>query len=357
MPTIILLVLIIVIIVGLVALSNRLLHSRLNRDDVLVMSYWGELWIATEDEYEHPVTLANCGIAVNGEEFESPLLLSPNHEYVAYVTRLEGATFNHVRLSDGTSLAERLIGPQPEHSDRQGEGYIHSWPSWSPDGGRLTWLVHSTAEAASFLVVCEVETGEVTTLIPQMPSPCNVGGVLVAWGRAGIVVHRTVREGGKQVEELLLYDLNGKLKLAFVAPQSPLADFFWVEEGSKEKLAVLGRDGHVDLLDVGTAVWKRMQGELEMVGAKRNGLRVRYSPVGPRWEVVMGGGKRVRLDYQGWRLHQGIAIAPSGLMVAFVTDRVYVWEGGRLEAVGLPYRDEVDVRASLVWTAARWRVV
>ena len=304
--------------------------------DALLVACGGRFWLVTEDVLDDPVEVT----AWAGKRLQSPLFLSPNREYVAYVAAADPPhpEGNAVWLADGNTLEERLIGPQPDDYPRT--HYVHSAPTWSPDGARLAWVAY---QQGAFLVVHDIATNETWTVIEDFPA-----AGLLNWGQEALAVYYRTETA------FLFYDAAGEFLVSAPLAADTMRDFFWADVDGTEALVVVHAAGVVEVLDDAAMTWRPLRGELEMVvGTRHVSSVLRYRPSSQEWSVISPDGRRYPLDYWGHRRDGSITLASDGKTVVYVTDRVYWWRDGDARPVNIP----AARGASVVWSPVRWRVV
>ena len=354
--------------------------------DWLVVQNNGQLWAFTDDSLANPILFENCGIGVGQEAFLSPMLLAPNGDHIAYQAQPVQVDLNrtlavqsvpptNIRICNGIDLADYGIGNQPDDFNAYDAGRplhfrIHSNPTWSPDSHRIAWTFITMTNGDPFLglfihTVFARDGVVISTELPQQ------GGVLIplesAWGESGIFVASQTTTGVNDdiILELLHFQDNGVLLNRAAMPTGggrgfPF-DFFIVDNQGTEAVVLVYSTGVIEVLDIANGTWSPWSGKLQAyapeapAGSLVLNYRIENEQI-PIWEVETADGVTTRLDYGGLRLDHGIAIAPNGQSVAYVSDAVYHWENGVVETLPLQI-DSADSEVSMVWSPILWRLV
>lgn len=352
----------------------------------------GEFWFANETRVDDPATWEACGKAANGEEPISRLIMSPNGDHLAYLNFVAGFDFltfgiaapppNVIRICNGIDLVEILATAQPEDVAfdlEAGFNYIsHSQPAWSPDSRQLAWTqirIGDETEALE-LVVYDLASGTSQVISSDFPPQFGMPIALpVKWGEMGIAVISETFDESEQLPrtEILLFAPDGShveiLAVPFSNDSAYLYDvvFATYQEQEREILVALHNDGSKSYYDPLIGGWVGVEGVLQVYApeAPAESLSINFAygsdntqtMTQPLWELNLLDGNKILMDYYDLPSMRTIAIAPNGQSVAFVTDRVYLWQDGAVQAVALPNEGELTGATSIVWSPLAWRVV
>lgn len=350
--------------------------------DVLVIANYGDWWASFEGATIDPFLVNFCGISLHGERQISPLVMSPNGDFVAYLTYplavtevmeasggIGGPVANQVRLCNGIDSVDISVPSQPADFvfDMQANIYYNnSAPTWSPDNTHLAWTAWRFPQDDFVLAIYSVATGETTYIEGQIPPQYGVPtGLPTYWGQSGIAVISYTYDATTQTEKgsVLLFDIEGALLTEHVL-STYAAEYLWVDDNGVEKLALIYPDAQVDLWDPSTKTVAPLSGRLEYftpeTPAQTYRLTFEYIAYNETtWTVWSNDGSLIaELPFIGTPASQRLAMAPSTQSIAYISDNVaWMWSNGTTTSVLIPTDAEgLDFNASLIWAPMRWRV-
>lgn len=350
--------------------------------DVLVIASYGDWWASLEGRYAEPFLVDFCGTSAHGETQVGPMVMSPDGDYVAYLTLplavsemmeasggIGGTVASQVRLCDGIESVDILLPSQPDNFNFAEEGltfYHNSSPSWSPDGQSLAWSAWRYPEDDFVLVIFSATSGQMTTIEGVIPSQYGIPmGLQTLWGRSGIALVSYTYDFDTQVEQnsILLFDTSGNLITEHVN-ETYADDYLWVDDNGQEKLALVYPNSLVELWEPTGNTLETLAGRLEYYAAEAANptYRLTYEYISyntTNWVVWDAAGNQVaQLPYIGNSSAQGIAVAGSTQSIAYLADHIaWVWNNGTTESVLIPTGpDGLSYDANLIWAPMQWRV-
>lgn len=378
----------VVLIAALVGAWGNALAQEQPLQDWLVMYHYGDFWFANEQRIAEPTYWDGCGTVANGETPVSPIIMSPNGDHLVYLNypvdfKIELLTFagpppTVIRLCNGIDLAESMVAGQPADfniTDLDAVNYVsHSTPAWSPDSTKLAWTAvsHGGGDATYELVVFDIATNHSQVIATEFPAQFGVAVPLqVAWGTMGIVVmsQTFVESSGTVQPELLIYAKEGQLLNTIAVPESEeigyFRDFVLADNAGEEVIVVFYTEGFQNQLNPGTGEFAPLEGVLQLYApdAPPESLSLNFSyssSLGgqePIWELNALDGTKTRLEYFDPPSAHSIGISPSGQMIAYAAEQVFVWSAGQVQIAGIPTDSTIDPNTSLAWSPLAWRIV
>lgn len=349
--------------------------------DVLVISSSGDWWASAEGGYTEPLLVNFCGTSAHGETQVGPMVMSPNGDYVAYLTfppavsemmeaegGIGGTVATQVHLCNGLESVDTLLPSQPSDFDFTNAGltfYNNSSPSWSPDGQYLAWSAWRFPQDDFVLFIYSL-TGQMTMIEGAIPAQYGIPlGLQTLWGQSGIALISYTYDFDTQIEtsSVLLFDPTGSLITEHIN-ETYADDYLWVNDNGQEKLALVYPNSRVELWEPTGDTLETLAGRLEYVAAEAATplYRLTYDYISyntTNWVIWDAAGNQVaQLPYVGNSSAQGIAMAGSTASIAYLADGVaWVWNNGATESVLIPTGpDGLSYDATLIWAPMQWRV-
>lgn len=350
--------------------------------DVLVISSSGDWWASAEGGYTEPFLVDFCGTSAHGETQIGPMVMSPDGDYVAYLTYppavtammeaqggIGGTVASQVRLCDGIEGIDNVLPSQPSNfsfADENLAYYHNSSPSWSPDGQYLAWSAWRYPQDDFVLAIYALASGETTYFEGVIPPQYGVpSGLPTLWGPSGIALVSYTYDFDTQVEQnsILLFDPSGILIAEHRNEAFPF-DYLWVDDNGQEKFALIYPNNLVELWEPTGDTLETLDGRLEYVAAEAATplYHLTYDYISyntTNWVIWDAAGNQVaQLPYVGNSSAQGIAMAGSTASIAYLADSVaWVWNNGTTESVLIPTGpDGLSRTSNLIWAPMQWRV-
>lgn len=356
-------------------------------EDVLVIANAGDWWAAPEYTYTDPLLLNFCGNIEHGELQVSPMAMSPDGDYVAYLTYppevtavmeaeggIGGPVATNVRLCDGWTSTDSVLPSQPTDfafSSQANIYHTNPLPTWSPDSSQLAWAFWRFPQNDFILAIYTLETGEISYTEGVIPPQYGIpNGLDAYWGQSGIAAISYVYnpDAGAETASILLFDSTGRLLKERVLGTYGEVDlpshYLWFDDKGTEHLALIYEGGLVSMWDPNTDEINPFSGWLEYYSpegsiAPTYRLTFHYKAYNNTvWEVWSSDGEWItELPFAGSPRDQQIAISPSTNSIAYIADNVaWVWSSGVTESVWIPTDpDGLSYGASLIWAPMLWR--
>ncbi len=249
--------------------------------------------------------------------------------------------------------------------DSTPDGLFRSDPTWSPDGRSLAWTeflgtTDSNEKRPVKLVIYDMITKRRYT-VTTLPINRLFGSSTqsVAWGPGGIAVWNTLEDNTAEID---VFSPGGKLlsssKIVVVD------DLFWVKDGNKDLIAILGATKETDPFN-----WFRldplqndsispMEGQPELIHNKPNQTNVYLDPVSDNfnvWTVKLPGGHTYRVSpFENPQYYANfyLSISPDDSQVAYIDSQndVYILSANGATKIA-------SNAGSIAWTATAWQVM
>lgn len=269
-----------------------------------------------------------------------------------------------------TGIVARFSQPDDaalfDPSGRPDKFTIRSLPAWSPDGGALTWTQCPAACDPATVVRYDLASGALTELATLPPLYGVPSSVPVAWGGPLILAQAYTYDEAAQreVSRLFGYDpATGGVVLDVELSQSDtsgVTDFFWIDVGGAQQIAVLRSSGAWLRLDPASGETGLLEGTPEV-----------YNPLAPDGISAVADGRAAQFANLNWLMREGDTLtplsadvrgftppsaAPDGSALLFydnLTPRIY--RAGELLDLPLPPLSPATP-AYATWGAQAWRL-
>jgi hypothetical protein len=245
-------------------------------------------------------------------------------------------------------------------------------PVWSPDGTMLAWTEQTFPDFVDQLVVYDFAGSSARIVASGLPPQAGVPAPIeFLWGAAGFVLRSTSMDAQANFSDsFLVYDTAGNQVSTIPVGSGDhfMIDYFLIEQGGQEYIAVLYNDYLWDLIDPLTRSIQPLTGAPE-----------RYAVLAPDTSLSLAllldangqlilrafypDGTQAVEFYAGLFAEARITLSPSGDTVAFsdylpassrYEDVVRVWRDG--QGANIPDVAANPVVNQIAWGPTAWRV-
>ncbi len=245
-------------------------------------------------------------------------------------------------------------------------------PVWSPDGAMLAWTEQTYPDFVNQLAVYDFASGSAEIVASGLPPQAGVPAPIeFLWGTAGFVLRSvSMDSAGNFSDAFLVYDAEGNQvsTIAVGSSEHLMIDYFLIEQGGQEYIAVLYNDYLWDLIDPLTGNIQPLTGAPEMyvVLAPETSLSLALL-LDANGELILRAfypdGTQAVEFYAGLFAEERITLSPSGSTVAFSNflpmipryeNTIRVWRDG--QGANVPDVSPDQIVNQVAWGPLAWRV-
>ena len=268
----------------------------------------------------------------------------------------------------------QVIAGQPEDYRIKEDGHAENFvvrgtPAWSPDGMKLAWTEYGSSEAGLALVIYDVASATLTTVVDNIPEAAyTVGGpVPVYWSTYGIIASTaTLDDNGNPVSTFIRIEPESGEQAPYIyTPPVSVTNSFSTSAGTIPEVRRFYTDSGLVIL-YNNASWQVLYwadgtqadftGKLAVVSALAPaGLQVQLrvdATLAYTWTVVTPEGNTEQLALISESIAK-MAISPDGTSLAYIDgEDVQVWKDQVATNLELGIAPDALWWSPLVWQIA-----